>query len=258
MVPWGNYAQLLEKQRTYNPALFKNECLGMPTTLGELIVTRAELEACCMASPMVRTMQQVPSGVRHRLVAGIDWGGGSKSRTVLAIGYMDDHFRFVVLRLERFAAREDPNFIFQEISQRCQQFGIQIIAADGNGSGHYTNRLLIDQLNRQIAFYAIFYAPSGQAPRQEGALWYWTVNRSASIGMVFSRVKKRSLLFPRVQDSGSFLDEIGCEIVEYDDSNRSIPFTHPASQPDDALHALNYALLVSTREHAGRQMHGVA
>lgn len=249
MVPWVNYAELLEKNRTYDPALFKNECLGMPTTLGDHIVTRAELEACCGQMSIASTRQQVPAAYRDHLVAGIDWGGGAVSRTVLVIGYMDDNYRFVVARFERFAPREDPEFILQEVSQRCRQFGVRFIAADGNGNGHVYNRLLIDRLRGECTLYAIFYSNSEQAPRRDGVLWHWAVGRSASIGMIFSRVKKRTLIFPRVQDSGSFLDEIGCEIAEYDDSARSICFSHPETQPDDSLHAVNYATLLGIREH---------
>jgi hypothetical protein len=86
-----------------------------------------------------------------------------------------------------------------------------------------------------------------------GRLWHWTVNRSASIGTVFGRVKKQMLIFPCVQDCGSFLDEIGCEIADYDDSARSICYSHPETQPDDALHALNYALLMGIRGHNARR-----
>jgi len=64
-------------------------------------------------------------------------------------------------------------------------------------------------------------SPAGQEPRQEGVLWKWTVGRSATIGTLFSRVKKRRLVFPRVQDCGGFLDELAGEIAEYDDINRT-------------------------------------
>ena len=65
--------------------------------------------------------------------------------------------------------------------------------------------------------------------------------------MLFSRVKKRTILFPRVEQTGSFLDEFACEVAQYDELQRSIKYTHPETQPDDALHATNYALLVATR-----------
>lgn len=47
MVPWLNYDEILERRQTYDLARFKNEVLGLPTTIGDHIVTRLELEACC-------------------------------------------------------------------------------------------------------------------------------------------------------------------------------------------------------------------
>ena len=72
----------------------------------------------------------------------------------------------------------------------------------------------------------------------------WTVNRSATIGALFSRVKKKKILFPRVADCASFLDEFACEQADYDDVNRTVKYFHPAGQQDDALHATNYAVLL--------------
>jgi len=43
MVPWIEYESILEKSRSYNIVKFKNEALGLPTTAGELVVTRSEL-----------------------------------------------------------------------------------------------------------------------------------------------------------------------------------------------------------------------
>ena len=64
---------------------------------------------------------------------------------------------------------------------------------------------------------------------------------------MFARVKERTLLFPRVRESGSFLDEFACEFAEYDDYHRSIRYNHPETLPDDCLHAVNYALLLGCR-----------
>lgn len=255
MVPWVQYLELLERQRIYDPVLFKNECLGLPTVLGDHIVTRAELEACCQQRRMVQSLEEVSRPVRERLVAGIDWGGGT-SHTVLVLGYMDDHDRFVVLRLERFRASEEPAHLLQEVARQCARYEVRKIAADGGGNGHVLNPLLIDRLARPCAFYAIFYSTSEHQPVQDGRLWRWTINRSASIGVAFGRIKKKALSFPRVEDCGSFLDEFACEVAEYDDFHRSIKYTHPESQADDALHATNYALVLGTRDQAMRQRYG--
>jgi hypothetical protein len=183
MVPWLNYDEILERQRVYDLACFKNECLGLPSSLGDHVVTRAEIELC------------------------------------------------------------------------CEQFNVRLIAADGGGNGHVYNRLLFDKLKGRGIIYAILYSDAGQAPRQDGALWKWTVGRSRSLGGVFSRIKKQMILFPHVRQSGSFLDEFACEVFEYDDDQRSGRFTHPKTMPDDALHATNYALLAGVRAFTGQKSH---
>ncbi|MGE3808271.1 MAG: hypothetical protein AB7K24_26725 [Gemmataceae bacterium] len=250
--PWVNYLELLERQRCYDPVLFKNECLGLPTVLGEHVVTRAELEACCQVCPMARSCDDVPHQHRDYVVAGVDWGGGVRAQTSLTLGYMDRDYRFVVARFERFRATEEPDVVIRQIAERCRTFGAQFIAADGGGNGHVYNRLLAKELDFQCHLHAIMYSTSEQEPHQEGILWRWTVGRSASIGVLFQRVKAKSLLFPRVEECGSFLDEIACEVAEYDKFQRSIKFTHPETQPDDCLHATNYALLMGIRLQAGR------
>lgn len=87
---------------------------------------------------------------------------------------------------------------------------------------------------------AILYSASQQPPRREGILTKWTVNRSATIGALLSRVKKKPILFPRADQCGTFLDEFACEVAEYDDVNRTLKYSHPETKPDDAMHATNY------------------
>ncbi len=90
--------------------------------------------------------------------------------------------------------------------------------------------------------YAIYYSSGEQEPTADGALTRWTVNRSASIGSMFARIKRKQLIFPRRQDADIFLDEFACESAVYDDYQRTIKYVNPATQPDDTLHATNYAL----------------
>ena len=245
MVPWLGYADILERQRAYGLTKFKNEVLGLPTTVGENVVTREELEACCGTWSMPTSFDDVPPQGRDQLIAGIDWGGGGTSRTVLVIGFLRSDYQFQVCRFERFAATEEPNAVLDTVAQRCRQFRIRLIAADGGGNGHVLNRLLLDRLDQSFGLFAILYSQTDHQPQRDGALMKWTVNRSASIGALFSRVKKRSILFPRVEESGSYLDEFACEIAEYDDESRTVRYTHPETLQDDAPHATNYALLLA-------------
>jgi hypothetical protein len=142
MVPWLQYEGILERQRSYDATKFKNECLGLPTSLGEHIVTRAELEACCTARPMVSTRDELPREAHQRLVAGIDWGGGGTAWTVLTLGYMRSDYTFEICRFDRFAGREDPDYVLNQVTSICRRFGVRFVAADGGGNGTALNRLL--------------------------------------------------------------------------------------------------------------------
>ncbi len=254
--PWLNYPDLLERRESYDPAMFRNECLGLPSYLGDHIVTRAEVEACCGQTPMAARLTDVPAAYRRHLIAGVDWGGGAVSRTVLVIGYMRDDDHFVVVRLERYPAREEPDEVLQAITRCCQQFRVPFIAADGAGNGSVYNNLLLNGLPKLAALYAMFYVVSDQQPRQyKGRLWNWSVGRTPSIGMIFTRVKKQRIRFPRLADCASFLDEIWCETAEYDQHQRTIKYTHPESQPDDTLHAINYAAMLARRSLDTRRVY---
>jgi hypothetical protein len=253
-VPWLNYDEILERQRVYDAARFKNEVLGLPTALGDHVVTRAELEACCGKLPMTETLAQVPPAARAKLIAGIDWGGGGTSRTVLVLGFMRNDFVFQICRMERFAASEDPEQILKQVAQRCSQFRVKLIAADGGGNGHVFNRLLLDRLRRQDGLVAVLYSTVEHEPRRDGSLLKWTVNRSATIGALFSRVKKQMLLFPRLEDSRSYLGEFACELAEYDDFTRTVKYTHPETMQDDVLHATNYALYLAIKTYSNPQV----
>jgi hypothetical protein len=254
--PWLDYHHLLERQRIYNPALFQNECLGLPTQLGDHLVTREQCERCCTLRTMAQSREDVSPDGRERLFAGIDWGGGAESGTVLVIGFMqgDD---VQVVRMDRFRAQEDPEVVLQLIAQRCHDFRVKLIAADGMGNGQVYNNLLLARLPSLAGLYAIQYSVSDQEPRQyRGRLWRWTVGRTPSLGMVFTRIKTQRVHFPRIEDSSSFLAEIYCETAAYDEHERSITFTRPATQPDDALHALNYAAILGRRNFDVERAYG--
>jgi hypothetical protein len=247
MVPWLNADDILARQAAYDPARFRNECLGLPCALGDHVITREEIEACCENRPMAKTRGHVPSEGRYMLIAGIDWGGGTTSATVLVIGYMRPDLHSFILRMERFRPQEEPDLVLNEVAERCRAFGVKYIAADGAGAGIVYNRLLQNKLGNQASLCGIIYSASDQEPVRDGTLHKWTVNRSVSIGNTFARIKKQMLHFPRVKECGTFLDEFVCELAEFDDHSRSIRYTHPDGLLDDALHATNYMQTMGLR-----------
>ena len=252
MVPWkkNKYDEILECQRVYDFAQFKNEVLGLPVSLGEHIVTREELEACCTEKPMAKSIDDIPAKFHNRIFAGVDWGGGGPARTVVVVGFTRPEGVFEICHFARLRSDEDPERVRKLVAEVCAKFRVRAVGADGGGFGTVYNRLLLGEVQYQCPLYAILYSASDTRPFQEGVLWKWSVNRSATIGYLFSCISKKKIQFPRIQDCGGFLDEFACEMVEYDDIRRCVKYTHPTTKPDDALHAANYALQIASRAYS--------
>jgi hypothetical protein len=192
---------------------------------------------------MAQSVDDVPVDARNILIAGIDWGGGAVSRTVLVIGFMRDD-RFIIVFMERYHAMEDPDAILEQVSNRCRVFRVAAVAADGNGNGSVYNPMLLHRL------YGILYSVADQEPHQRmGRYWLWSISRTGSLGLIFTRIKVNRIEFPGLEVSTSFLAEIYCEVAEHDNQNRTIKYTHPETQPDDALHAINYACTLARRQY---------
>jgi hypothetical protein len=241
MVPWVTHQDLLVKQKTYDPATFRNECLGLPTTLGDHIVTREEVEACCTEHPMASSLHEIHPRLRDRIFAGVDWGGGRVSRTVLVLGYMTNEGQLDVRKMVAIPAQEDPNRVVQAVADICERFQVRGVAADGAGNGTVYNGLLLERLPRLPKLFGMQYAATDHAPKlYRGRWWSWIIARSPSIGFVFHRIKMRRVAFPQLAQCAPLLREIYCETAEYDPQNRSVRYLHPETQMDDTLHALNY------------------
>jgi hypothetical protein len=241
MVPWVGHPKLLARQQTYDLGTFRNECLGLPTTLGDHVVTREEVEACCTASPMASSLAEIHPRLRDRMFAGVDWGGGGISRTVLVIGYIGIEGHLHVERMIAVPVQEDPQRVVQAVAEWCERFQVRAVAADRAGNGTVYNSLLLDRLPRLPKLFGMQYAATDHPPkRYRGRELSWIIARSPSIGTVFQRIKRRRIAFPQLAQCAHLLREIYCETAEYDPQNRSVRYIHPETQMDDTLHALNY------------------
>jgi hypothetical protein len=241
MVPWVSHEQLLVRQRTYDPAAFRNECLGLPTTLGDHIVTREEVEACCTQQPMATQLSDIRAPLRSRMLAGVDWGGGAVSRTVVVIGYITDEGLLDVRSMTAVPVQEEPERVVELVANLCERFQVGAVAADGAGNGTVYNTLLLSRLPRLRSLFGMQYAAADHAPKGYRLRYLsWIIARSPSIGAIFHRIKMRRIAFPHLAQCAPLLGEIYCETAEYDPHNRSVRYLHPETQLDDTLHALNY------------------
>jgi hypothetical protein len=252
MVPWSkSYHDVLERQRIYDVARFRNEVLGLPVSLGDHLVTLEELESCCTDQPMAQSIKDIPVRYRDNMVAGIDWGGGGTARTVVTVGYVHPAGKFVICHLAGFRGDEDPECVRSLVADVCRRFQVRWIGADGGGNGTIYNRLLLDAVGYRAELYAILYSVAHSEPHQDGIVWRYSVDRTGSIGYLFACIKKQKIEFPRAADCRNFLSEFACEVAEWDDITRRLKYSHPSTHADDALHATNYALVIAQRGFPG-------
>ncbi len=163
------------------------------TALGEHVITREELLACCTNRPMAKSWSEVKKVANIIMVAGVDWGGGSHSRTVITVGYPAEDGKFHICFLQRLHAHEEPSKILEMVASISRLFRVSFVAADGGGNGHVYNRLLAGKLHGFADIFSIHYSPAESEPVPDGVLWKWTVNRSRAIGSVFARFKEKQI-----------------------------------------------------------------
>ncbi len=196
----------------------KNEVLGLPSTLGDHICHSGRARSCCGMSPCCNTVITKDSALALHC---------SRASTGEAVPIHEQSWSLAgctpisFLRSGKFwqPVREEPDMVLKHIACICNYYQVSAIVADGNGNGHVYNRLLLGMVQPRYGPYAIYYSSGEQEPIPDGALTRWTVNRSASIGAVFGRIKRKQLIFPRRQDADIFLDEFACESAVYDDHN---------------------------------------
>ncbi|MBI3832198.1 MAG: phage terminase large subunit family protein [Planctomycetes bacterium] len=251
ITPWLKLDELLYWRETYAPARFKNEVLGQPTIMGDHLVTREQVEACCGERPSIRERQKL-SGVNlmlQSLVLGIDWSGGVNSRTAFVVGAHDAQGIFQVLHLESMPIADGFDDALARAKDLIIALGIDLVAADANGNGSVLNRLLLmncQEAHRSLGLYGLMYADTESSPQFSRSMYRWTVDRTAWIGEVFTRIKKKKIRFPRLTDCGKCLEELWHETALYDNAARRHRFVCPSGGQDDVLHALTYALRLSS------------
>lgn len=246
MVSWLNPSAIAQRRRDYDDIRFKNEVEGLPTVLGDHMVTLAELEACCTNFRMATSANAVDAEYRGQLVAGVDWSGGRNAQTAICIGYTNRSRIFQVVYFATFRPTEDPVTVLDQLGEICRRFDVLSIAAD-SGMGHVNNRLLYDRHRPEFAYTTISYADRTSEPTLEHPYHRWTVARTQSLGYLLSLVKSRHITFPHFSQSRVFLNEFASEVAHFDEEKRTIKFTCPENAHDDILHACNYALLQAGR-----------
>ena len=263
MVPWFannpvKWQQIIDAQRRYPTAQFMNEVLALPWDTGTKPITRREIIAACddrfkmyehEAVGGVHSIEALSRG--NRLFAGIDWGTGDRSYSVLAIGgYVRGDEKFQIFYTRRFdGPLVEPEPQLMEIARFLQKYNIMYAGAD-YGMGFYPNKKLTSMFGPERIHQFQYVGKTTAKIRFESRLGRYLVFRTPVLSDIFTAIKNQKIMLPCWDDFRSpYADDILSINSEYSEGMKMIKYDKTPGVPDDTFHAITYAFLVSMLEY---------
>ncbi len=250
MVPWKPWSEILADYQAYSRAKFYNEVLGLSFDSGTRPLTERELRACTVEDLSMAQLDEYERLSHAQPVfAGIDWGTGEGSYTVISLAtYVDGRFR--VFYCHRFTGAEvEPDIQIAAIFQLLERFNVTLIGSD-YGGGFDRNATLTRKYGPRRIVKFQYVGSMSQKLRFNPELRRWLVNRTAVMSDVFNTIKRRQIQFPKWAE---FKDPCGQDYLnifsEDLEGRATIRYNHAVGSPDDAFHSLLYAFLASMLKH---------
>jgi len=247
MVPWLDWDELLYNFEHYGRNKFYNEVLGISYDTGLRPLTSAQIRNCCNENVFMADAHKYQAmGFGQEIFAGIDWGTGEHSYTVLSLGtYIGSKFR--IFYIHRFVGEDtEPERQLQKIEEICRAYNVRIIGAD-YGGGHYPNDFLVRRFGRERVMRYQYAARLSAKVRWESKLQRWIAHRTEVMSAIFNSIKRGTVFeFPRWKE---FKAPYGQDMLnifsEYNERIRMIQYGHTAGKTDDGFHSILYCFLAS-------------
>jgi hypothetical protein len=257
MVPWiikDDYPSILQKQKTYSRGKFYNEVLGLSYDSGTRPLTRQDVMDNCDERLLLTDAYQGDLrgnlGDAFPIYAGIDWGTGENTYTVLSLGsYMGDG-KFTIFYVRRFEGREsEPQVQIEEISRLVSHWRIQLLGCD-YGGGFWPN----DELTRRFGWQRIVkfqYSQPAQKVHWQKDLHRFLVHRTEVMSDVFNAIKRRNVFrFPNWEQFQSpFASDMLNIFSEYSEQLRQNIYKKSPNATDDTFHSILLCFLASMIRH---------
>jgi hypothetical protein len=249
---------LMDKQRRYPRARFANEVMARSYDAGSKPVTFDEVRRCCL--PENRLVFEPDNSLKAAQTwAGVDWGTGDESFTILSIWKYDRGSRFTMVFAKKYEGIEsDPDHSVQDIIKWCRRFNVTRIGADW-GFGFYPNAQLqkVFGANKVVLYQHV--GKQKDKVKYDKSAFRFTTHRTRVLQDVFTLIKTGpktgGIAFANWDESEKFMNDILAVYSDYSDRTGELRFDHPRGVPDDFIHTLCYALLVSQFEHRRPDLH---
>lgn len=231
------WARILRKyEESPNPAVFKNEVLGISDAIGARLISLEELESLCLGPTLV----QFPTAANFQgysmHVAGIDWSGGGQaglSRTVLWIWGFRPQDQKLVCRYYKVFPNTNPVHVVEEITTICAGYEVAMVIGDA-GEGMLPNSTLSANLGPHRV-HQVQYGAQKEAIKWNGRDRY-TADRTTLIDNFFMMLKRAQVEFGPLPEMKAAIEDILNEYEEVTQTGRKV-WRHSPQRPDDCLHA---------------------
>lgn len=253
MVPWLDWEQDILHNYEHDPRdKFYNECLGISYDSGLRPLTTGQLrDICCKSHLAFDDVEKYRHlSYQQGVYAGIDWGTGEHSYTVIFLGtYVDMKFR--VIFAHRFTGEEvDPEVQLARIIEIIRYFNVKWIGSD-YGGGFSSNYKLIKTFGFERVKQFQYLARSSRGKiTWEGKFKRFMVARTEVMSDIFNAMKRGKVEFPNWKE---FKDPFGQDMLnifsEYNEQLKMIQYKHGADKPDDSFHSFLYCWLASMFDH---------
>lgn len=252
---WNTSANdgVLDKLKTYSDASFHQEVLGLPYDSGTLPITEEEVLACCDPNlEFIDPFNPDPSLLSRPLFIALDWAWntqeGGQSFTAMAIGALRNQ-KIEILFMKRFQGMQyhNPDTVLNEIAQIADRIKAPVIGSD-YGIGHKENKRLQEITKSRV--FEFLYVNSGKEYSWDDAANCYKVGRTATLDLVFTRIKKGLYILPKREQIMPFASDLLNVFAEYDPNFKRVRYEHAGTGPDDALHLYNYvSILIESYYH---------
>lgn len=248
MVPWKirNWNEVLHDYENYPRPKFMNECLGVSYESGLRPITRPQVRACCTGSSIHEIEKFRPKSLGQPFFAGIDWGTGDNSYTVLSIGtYFEMKYR--LLYIHRYTGEmADPEKQIADIIETCSKYNVALIGADW-GFGFGMNGRLKNAFGaRRVQLFQYMGQLTEGKMVFDKKLGRWKLHRTAIMSGVFDAIKKRKCEFPPWEEfQKPYAQDFTNIYAEYHERLRMVLYDHKPGNPDDSFHSFLLSWVVS-------------
>lgn len=239
------WKKFLYKMETplYGESRFRNECLGVSTSMGVRLLTKEALEVLCDESNEITRLPTNTSKKEvTRCFAGVDWSGGGaeikgseglfKSRTVLHI-WGEYQGRLKTMYYKVFPNGHAAGWI-DEIVELCNAWGVVMIVGDA-GEGALANSLLRAKLGDHRVL-AVRYMALSKPMEWNANSQTYSLDRTTIIDNYARFLLHKQVIFPKLAQAKLAIEDILSVYEEVTAQGRKV-WRHAPTKPDDCLHA---------------------